>query len=238
MSALDLGAFRATPLQREPFDYLVLPGFIKPEARAAIHADYPQVRQPGSFPVNGLSFGPAFRLLIAALQGLEVRAAFEEKFGIDLRHRPTMVTVRGRCDTRDGHIHTDAVTKLITVLIYLNPSWGAPGGCLRLLRSPDDIEDVITEIPPHDGTLVAFRRANNSYHGHRLFIGERRVIQLNWVTSWHVKQRALLRHRLSAWMKTLSTAVRPAGPGAKEAAWGAPGAAPRFAQTLAGAPTR
>ena len=38
MDALDLAAFRDTPLVREPFEYLVLPGFVKTEARAAINA--------------------------------------------------------------------------------------------------------------------------------------------------------------------------------------------------------
>ena len=61
--------------------------------------------------------------------------AFEEKFGIDLNGRPTMITARGRCGTRDGNIHTDAVTKIITALVYMNPHWEEAGGCLRLLVS-------------------------------------------------------------------------------------------------------
>ncbi len=112
-----------------------------------------------------------------------------------------MITVRGRCGTRDGNIHTDAVTKIITVLIYMNPTWEQAGGCLRLLRSPNDIEDVIVEIPPVEGTLLAFRRSDNSWHGHKLFIGPRRVIQFNWVTTQGVERREVLRHRVSAWMK-------------------------------------
>jgi hypothetical protein len=201
MHALELDAFRATPLVREPFPYLIVPGFLKREALAGIHADYPRIDQPGSFPVGVLQYGPAFRALLEALEGPELRAAFEEKFQMDLRGRPTMVTVRGRCGPRDGNIHTDAVSKLITVLIYLNPVWEAPGGCLRLLRSPDDLGDVLVEIPPVEGTLVAFRRSDNSYHGHRPFLGPRRVLQLNWVTSQAVRSRELVRHRLTAWVK-------------------------------------
>jgi SM-20-related protein len=52
-----------------------------------------------------------------------------------------------RCGTRDGNIHTDAANKIITVLIYMNPTWEQSGGRLRLLRSPDDIEDVLVEVP-------------------------------------------------------------------------------------------
>src|SRR5207302_5724927 len=125
----------------------------------------------------------------------------EDKFGIDLSGRSTMITVRGRCGTRDGNIHTDSLSKIITVLIYLNPHWEQPGGRLRLLRSPQDIEDVILEVPPTEGTLVAFRRSDKSFHGHKLFIGPRRVIQFNWVTDQGFQRREILRHRVSAWLK-------------------------------------
>jgi hypothetical protein len=133
-----------------------------------------------------------------------MRAAFEDKFGLDLGGRPTMLTVRGRCGTRDGNIHTDAASKIITVLIYMNPQWEDAGGRLRLLRSPTDIEDVLVEIPPIEGTLVAFRRSDNSWHGHKPFIGPRRVIQLNWVTNRRTKRREVFRHRVSAWLKKMT----------------------------------
>lgn len=203
MSALDFAALRAAPLVQRPFDYLVLPGFVKPEARAAINADYPRISTPGSFPVCELSYGPAFAALLDTLSGAEFREAVEAKFAISLKGRPTVITVRGRCGTKDGNIHTDQESKIITVLIYMNPKWGSTGGCLRLLRSGSDIDEVITEIPPLDGTLVAFRRSDNSWHGHKPFIGERRVIQLNWVKSERVKVYEVLRHRASAWLKKL-----------------------------------
>jgi hypothetical protein len=208
MSGLDLAAFQSSPLVREPFDYLVLPGFVRPEARSAINADYPQIDSPGSFPVEDLSYGPAFRALLGELTGLAVRAAFEEKFGVDLRGRPTMLTVRGRCGTRDGSIHTDSVNKILTVLVYMNPAWESSGGCLRLLRSATDLEDVLVEVPPMEGTLVAFRRSDNSYHGHKPFVGPRRVIQLNWVTGRRVEWFEHLRHRVSARVKRVAAMVR------------------------------
>jgi hypothetical protein len=208
MFGLDLEAFRAAPLVRDPFEYVVLPGFVTPEVRAAINRDFPQIDSPGSFPAEGLTYGPAFQLLLEALTGPEVRAAFEDKFRIDLKDRPTMLTVRGRCGTRDGHIHTDAVTKIITVLLYLNPSWEDSGGRLRLLRSASDIEDVLVEVPPMEGTLVAFKRGDNSFHGHKPFVGSRRVIQLNWVTDRRVERFEILRHRASAWVKRMTSLIR------------------------------
>jgi SM-20-related protein len=203
MSMLNLAKFGATELCREPFDYLVVPGFLKAEALAAIHADFPPVDRPGSFPLETQRYGPAFAALIDELRGEAVRAAFEEKFGIDLKGRPTMFTVRGRCSTRDGNIHTDSATKLITVLIYMNPNWEEAGGRLRLLRSATDLDDFILEVPPEEGTLITFRRSENSWHGHKPFIGPRRVIQMNWVVSPAVVRYENRRHRISAVLKKI-----------------------------------
>jgi hypothetical protein len=201
MFALDLDALRATPLTRKPFEFLIVPGFLRPEARAAINADFPAIATPGSFPPSGLHYGPAFAALLEELRGEPLRRAFEEKFALSLKGRPTMITVRGRCRYKDGQIHTDTPDKIITVLIYLNPAWEAAGGRLRLLRSPTDINDVIVEVPPLEGTLLAFRRSDCSYHGHQPFAGERRVVQLNWVVSSWVVRREQARHRLSALVK-------------------------------------
>jgi hypothetical protein len=203
MSLLNLAGFNAAPLRREPFDYLVVPGFLKAEGLAEIHADYPPVDRPGSFPLSEVRYGPAFAALIDELRGAEVREAFARKFGVDLTDRPTMFTVRGRSWERDGQIHTDSVTKILTILIYMNPRWEESGGRLRLLRSGTDIEDVIVEVPPEEGTLICFRRSDNSWHGHKPFVGPRRVIQMNWVTSKKVLRYESSRHRLSAALKRI-----------------------------------
>ncbi|HEX3524897.1 MAG TPA: 2OG-Fe(II) oxygenase, partial [Stellaceae bacterium] len=130
--------------------------------------------------------------------------AVEEKFGLDLDSRPTMVTVRGRSDGKDGRIHTDSESKIITLLLYLNLAWECPEGRLRLLRGPDDIDDYAQEVVPLAGTMVAFRRSARSFHGHRPHVGERRMVQLNWVTEPAVVRRELSRHRWSARWKTLN----------------------------------
>src|SRR5262245_27662297 len=100
MSLLDLAAFQSTPLNYEPFQYLIVPNFVRTEALAAVHADYPCIDAPGSFPLGEVTGGPAFHSLVATLRGPEVRAAFEHKFRLDLARRPTMVTVRGLCCPR------------------------------------------------------------------------------------------------------------------------------------------
>jgi len=209
VKTLDLDAFRATPLNREPFDYLIVPEFVKAEARAAVNRDYPQVPDLGSFPLERLKYGLAFQDLVDDLESEEFRRAFEEKFGIDLTGRPTTITARGRCGTRDGFIHTDSASKIITVLIYMNNDWEAQGGRLRLLRSGSDLEDMVAEVPPTEGTLVAFRRSNNSWHGHKQFIGPRRVIQFNWVTDKGNQKLVMLRHHFSIPFKKVMSLMRP-----------------------------
>jgi SM-20-related protein len=203
MNCLDLDAFRKTPLIKQPFEHLVVPDFVREAARARINADYPQIRENGSFPIGRLSYGASFRQLLDELKGEEFRHAFEEKFGIDLAGRPSTITVRRRCHPKDGQIHTDSKSKIITVLIYMNPSWEDSRGRLRLLRCADSLDDVITEVPPIGGTLVAFRRSDNSWHGHASFSGERRVIQFNWVNSKGDRRIAMLRHQVSAPFKRL-----------------------------------
>jgi SM-20-related protein len=212
MGTLDLAAFCATPLVREPFEYLVVPGFVRAEARAAINAGFPEIDRAGSFPLSELTCGGSFENLIDDLNSEAMRAAFEEKFGLDLSGRPTMVTVRGRASQKDGRIHTDTPSKIITVLIYMNRHWETDGGRLRLLRAGDNLDDMIVEVPPHEGTLLAFRRADNSWHGHKPFVGPRRVIQFNWVTEQKFVDRELKRHRFSAWTKrVLSLGAHRAG---------------------------
>jgi SM-20-related protein len=205
---LDLDRLRAAPLCRDPFDFVVVEDFVRPDQLGIIAGDFPNIPGHGSFPVNSLECGPAFSELVAALTDPPLRLAIEEKFGIDLSGRPTMVTVRGKSDGKDGRIHTDSESKLVTLLLYLNPFWDRAEGRLRLLRSPIDIEDYVLEVAPLAGTMLAFRRSARSFHGHRPHVGERRMLQLNWVREPAVVRRELNRHCWSARLKALN----PFGP--------------------------
>ncbi len=203
-ASLDLNAFAAAPLACDPFPHLIVPGFVRPDALAALDREFPVIDRPGSFPLSGFHLGPAFRAFAAALEGPAFRDQVAEKFGMSLKDRPTMLTVRGWTGLADGRIHRDAKSKLITILIYMNSGWNGAGGRLRLLRSADDLDDMVAEVPPEAGTLLGFRVTENSWHGHRPFQGYRRSLQLNWVTDQSVKRRELARHKLSMWTKRLN----------------------------------
>ena len=200
---IDVEAVRNAAVARAPFSYFLVPGFVKRDALDAINADFPAVTHAGSFPLPTLKFGPAFAAFMEAIRGPEFAHAVGEKLGLDLSARPTMVTVRGQSSKRDGEIHTDSVTKLVTVLIYMNGKWEAPGGRLRLLRSANDLNDVIAEVPPDEGALLVFENKPNAWHGFEAFEGPRRVIQLNWVTNGRVVWWEQTRHKVSAFFKGL-----------------------------------
>jgi SM-20-related protein len=201
---IDVAKVEAASVAREPFPWFIVPGFVKADALEAINADFPAVAHAGSFPLPTLSFGPAFQRFMDAIRGPAFKAAVARKLGMDLSARPDMVTVRGISAERDGQIHTDSKTKLVTVLIYMNGKWEAPGGRLRLLRSPDNLDDVIAEVPPDEGTLLVFENKPNAWHGFEAFAGPRRVIQLNWVTNGRVVWWEQTRHKLSAAVKRLT----------------------------------
>ncbi len=203
MAAIDLDALRGTPPATDPFDHLVVPGFVRGEALASVSRDFPAIDRHGSFPVTSLAYGPAFAALLSELRAPALAGIMSEKFGIDLAHRPTMITVRGRVRLRDGGIHTDSKGKLVTALIYLNDDWDAPGGRLRLLARPDDLASYRVEVAPEAGTLLVFRCTEQAWHGHEPVEGVRRSIQLNWVRDKAYLWREDARHRLSALFKGL-----------------------------------
>ena len=200
----DLDGLNSAEVRREPFPFFIVPRFVRTEALDAIRADFPEIRHAGSFPLSTLEYGPAFAAFMDSIQSAEVTKAVGAKLGMDLSASPTMVTVRGQSRAADGKIHTDSRTKLVTALIYMNDSWESPKGRLRLVRSQSDLNDVIAEVPPDQGTLLVFRNDTNAWHGFEAFAGPRRVIQLNWVTDASVVRREQNRHRVSAFFKRLS----------------------------------
>ena len=200
---LNYAAIDASAVATEPFPYFMTRSVLQRAELDAIQNDFPDVAGPGVFPLEELSCKGAFERLVDDIRSPELEAILGRKFGIDLADKPLMITVRGFCQQKDGRIHTDSTDKLVTCLLYLNSDWQEQGGRLRLLRNGHDIEDVIAEVPPDGGTLVAFRRTDNSWHGHLPFVGPRRYVMFNWVRSEAALSRNILRHRISAKLKSI-----------------------------------
>ena len=203
---IDHAAFDAVALVREPFPFLVVPGFVPAAAATDAAAHFPGPDLPGVLPAPAHPNDDAFGRLLGALRSPETTRMFADKFGLALDPATLMVTLRARTRPVDGAIHTDSATKVVTALVYLNGDWSDSGGRLRLLRGPDDIDDMIDEVPPLAGTLIAFRRTENSWHGHKPFDGVRQAIMLNWMTDAATARRELRRHALSAGVKRLFAA--------------------------------
>jgi hypothetical protein len=181
MSYFNFAALDAVALNRDPFDYLVVPGFLTAEGLAAANRDYPEISMAGNKDLEALQYGPGFRALIEEFNSPEFVRRIAAKFGLNLDNAITTITVRKFCEASDGNIHTDHWSKLITVLVYFNTDWADAGGQLRLLRSATDIDNYAAEVAPIGGTLLAFRRSDHSWHGHKQFVGERRMLQMNFV---------------------------------------------------------
>ncbi len=197
MGTLDFDRFDSTPLTRDPFEFVIVPDFLAPGSRAAIERDFPTLDRPGNVRLEQTKQGPTFRDLVEELRGPEMTRRIAAKFAVDLDGASTNITLRGRAQRTDGNIHTDSWTKLITILLYFNDGWACEEGRLRLLRSPTDIEDYAAEVVPLSGTLLAFRRSDRSFHGHKPFEGERRVLQMSWIRPTRAARVALQLKRLT-----------------------------------------
>ena len=209
-SLLDYERLEATPVAAEPFAHVVVENFVPQPGLSHVVSDLPHMQRGGSFPTTGLRLGTTGRTLMAELEGSRFRAAVAAKFGLDLSDAPTMVTLRGQSRERDGRIHCDSTAKQVTVLLYLNPqrdSWERREGCLRLLRDGADLENFAVEVPPVNGTLLVFPNGPATWHGHRQFVGQRYVVQLNYMTNDGKARSELRRHRISAFMKRLTPAA-------------------------------
>ncbi|MEE8041965.1 MAG: 2OG-Fe(II) oxygenase [Pseudomonadales bacterium] len=181
MTVIDLDAIDRTPVEHDPFDFFVVRNCIGREVLTAINQDYPEIEGPGNPSVRQVEYGPAFGDLLDAVQSPEFAESMGRKFCVDLDPSATATTVRKYCEKSDGNIHTDHRSKIVTVIMYFNEEWVVEEGRLRLLRRDRDLEHYAAEVSPLSGTLLAFLRSDHSWHGHKSFEGERRMLQLSYL---------------------------------------------------------
>jgi 2OG-Fe(II) oxygenase superfamily len=199
-----------TAVRSDPFPFLVAHDQLPKAAESELARDFPRYTGAGFFPYEEKDCGPSVNRLIAELTDPAVASAVGARLGIDnLGQYPTLVTLCRLLNKRHGTIHTDSRSKVATALLYLNESWpDTSDGCLRFLKRVDNVEDLVApEVRPLYGNFVVFRRAENSFHGHLPYEGERRVIQVAWLTSEEEKLRKTQRGRLSRLFKKLFGAL-------------------------------
>ena len=196
-----------TLVQHEPFSFMVAHGQLPDESRADLERDFPKYTGAGFFPYEEKECGESVRELVAAITSPAFASAVGAKLGIEnLGQYPTLVTVCRHLNKRHGTIHTDSKSKVATALVYLNSSWhDTSDGCLRFLSKIDDIDATVApEVKPLYGEFVVFKRSDNSFHGHLPYEGERRVIQVAWLTSEDEKLRKTTRGKMSRLFKKLA----------------------------------
>jgi hypothetical protein len=193
-------------VQQDPFSFLIASNMLRPEALPQLQRDFPHYPEAGFFPYKTEDCGPSVNRLVEQITGPEFAEALGQRLGVPgLSKLPALVTLCSRLNRRHGTIHTDSRSKVLTALVYLNTDWphGSPG-CLRFLKRVDDIESlVVPELLPVYGNFAAFKRAENSFHGHLPHEGERMVIQIAWLTSHEELLRKQKRGRATHWLKKL-----------------------------------
>jgi len=188
-SLLNVSAAKVTP---NPYPHLLVENFLSPQALRVINEDFPElldvvahVEEPELRKLGQIR--GRFADLLTQLDSKNgLRQVLADRFGVDLTKCHTRFSMRGISVPEDGHVHTDDYKKVVTVLIYLNEHWNhnGPGGHLRLLNS-GSLEDVAEQVPAWGGRLLAFANTSpttRGWHGYTSFSGQRRAIQINWMT--------------------------------------------------------
>ncbi len=202
MQSVNLKAFEEADVSHEPYDFLLGANVIKPEAVDELRGAFPEISKPGYLTVDDVNMKGRFRSFIDELEGPEVTEALSKRFGMDLHPYPRITTIMKRSQPKYGAIHTDGPSKVMTMLVYMNDDWNADeSGRLRVLHNADAFEPYAVEVPPTMGTVFAFLRADNSWHGHKPFTGERRVVQIAWLKSQEDLERKTRRNKFSQVLK-------------------------------------
>ncbi len=195
-----------TMVQHQPFPFMMAHGQLPDDVRDDLERDFPRYTSAGFFPYDPDDCGPSINSLIENMTSPAFAQAIGQRLGIDgLGQYPTLVTLCRLLNRRHGTIHTDSRSKVATALIYLNTRWpDTSDGCLRFLHRIDDIDSIAApELVPLYGEFAVFKRCENSFHGHLPYEGERRVIQVAWLTSEEEKLRKTKRGKFSRAFKKL-----------------------------------
>jgi SM-20-related protein len=182
LTLLEPQSISGANLSREPYDYFLGSDFLKADAIEDLKRDFPSIGKPGYLTVDEVDLKGRFKTLIEELESEELTEELSKKFGKDLHPFPRLTTIMKRSQTKYGAIHTDGPSKVMTMLLYMNDDWSQDdGGRLRVLYDEEHFEPYAVEVPPTMGTVFGFLRSDKSWHGHRPFTGERKVVQIAWV---------------------------------------------------------
>jgi len=199
---INLNTIKGSELKTEPFPYLVILQALDDTKLGKLIQEFPNIQSGGSFNKEDLDLSTSYQALHDALDGPEFRQILSEKFDVDVKESPLMLTYRGFSRKKDGRVHTDSKTKLLTILIYFNDGWPAETGKLRILNS-DNMDDIAEEVNPTAGCMIAFKVTDNCWHGYPSFEGTRNAIQVNFLASEAASKKHKFFHKISAKLKSM-----------------------------------
>ena len=201
-SVINLDVIKNAEVHQEPYRYIVGDTFLKEDQIPKLREEFPPIDKPGYLTVDEVMIKGTFKQLIEELESDEMADAISAKLGLNLTPLPRLTTIRRLSQLKDGRIHTDSESKLATFLVYMNDSWNASAdGRVRVLNGADDFDDMTAEISPVMGSCFGFRRADNSWHGHKPFAGERRVVQITWLKDASELERKKKRNGMAQFLK-------------------------------------
>ncbi len=197
-------AIRAAVLNNQPYDYAFVPNAVEERYKEEVLLDAPVIPHRGSYGLPSLRRGPKFEAVIQDLLSDRFRHIVEEKFDLDLSNNPPVIVMMGQTSGayNEGYAHPDSKHKIVTVLLGFSREWPYELGKLRILNSPDR-EDFAFEYPPEFGKMLMFRVSDKSWHGFMPQKGQRMSLQLCYCDSESYVKSEYLRHKLSAYAKSI-----------------------------------
>jgi SM-20-related protein len=204
MRFVDADVIRDAPLSREPYTFFLGANFLRRDGIDGLRRDFPDISKPGYLTVDEVLLKGEFKALIEELEGPELTEVLSQKFGKNLHPHPRLTTIMRRSQAKYGAIHTDGASKVMTMLVYMNDAWDDDqGGRLRVLYDDKHYEPYAVEVPPTMGNVFAFLRSDKSWHGHKSFTGERKVVQIAWVRDQAELDRKKRRNSVAQMFKSV-----------------------------------
>ena len=198
---IDLNSIKSASVDDTFFPFFSVPNCIVDHGKS-IAKEFPDLEKGGSYPSNLPGLSDKIKKLISEIESDAMKEVLSEKFQVDLSNTEVITTLRGYSRMKDGKIHTDSKSKVLTFLLYLNEEWNNEKGLLRMLKNDFDLEDFIREIPASFGSLVVFKVTENCWHGFHPVEGKRLSMQMNYVKKESAASHKI-RHGLSSFLKKL-----------------------------------
>lgn len=182
------------------FPYLKIDNFLNKNIIRNILINFPKLKINGSIHISNLNLDIHHKKLINELKSDEFKKIISNKFNINLNDSYCFITYRFASSKNDGKIHVDSKDKIMTILLYLNSDSNISN--LRLLKDNSNINNYFDEIPSSVNSGIIFKVTDNCWHGYVPYIGQRFLIQINFIDGYYNYKKYIIRHSLSYFIKS------------------------------------